>query len=169
MQPDFTFTHKGLEFAAYVESDPDTEAPWDAHDGHGPVRIVFGTLHDCGKRAGERVLHSYRGTIWLYDWQEAARLARRGGWNAEPYDAPRRIERAVRADFERLRGYLNDSWWWAGVCVTRANAAPSTHYDHALWGIESDSPDYHREVAYELAEQIIAEMPDTEPALADND
>lgn len=167
MQPEFTFTftHAGLEFNAYVEADDRNEAPWENEDGHGPVRVVSHSL-DGAKRPGERVLHTDGHTSWLYDWQAACAMARTDGWNAAPYDAPGRIERAVTADFKRLRDWLRGEWFYVGVCVTRAGEPASERYAHALWGIESDSPDYHQQVAAELAGDIIAEMSDMEPALS---
>lgn len=151
----FHFTHKGVDFVGYVERDPDYGAPWEEHDGHGRVRVMTHRL-DGKKRPGERVLHQDGRTVWLYDWQAACKTAKKDGWNAAPYDAPGRVARAVQADFDRLRGWLLGEWLWVGVCVRRADAAPDSRYSNALWGIESDSPEYHRETALELAEQILA-------------
>lgn len=149
----FRFTHEGREFLAIVEPDPGCDAPWDNSDGHGPVRVVRHRL-DGAKRPGERVLYSTRGTIWLYDWQKACKLARREKWNAQPYDAPNRIERAVTADFEFLRGYLTGEWHYVGVCVIPAGGSWDDRYAHAVWGIESNAGDYLQEVAAQLAGEI---------------
>lgn len=167
MQPTFTFTDEatGVEFNAYIEPDDRNEAPWEHEDGHGPVRVVSHRL-DGAKRPGERVLYADGRTSWLYDWQAACKMARADGWNVEPFEAPGRIERAVSADFKRLHDWLRGEWFYVGVCVTRAGESASERYAHALWGIESDSPEYHRQVAAELAADLIAEMPDTEPALS---
>lgn len=58
---------------------------------------------------------------------------------------------AARADFERLRAWCLDEWHYVGVRVSLLNA---TGGSEALWGIESDSEDYIREVARELADEV---------------
>jgi hypothetical protein len=65
--------------------------------------------------------------------------------------------RAARADFERLRAWCNGEWSYVGVrvaalCPCCGEARESDA--ESLWGIESDSGDYLREVARELSEEI---------------
>ncbi len=149
----YTFTHNGRSFTASIEADDSQDAPWEREDGHGPVRVVRvrgGLAHAGVKRPGERLLHSDGWTCWLYDWQAACKIARRDGWNAAPYDAPGRIERAVSADFERMRGWLADDWHYVGVIVSADDGESERE---SLWGIESDADDYLQEVAHELAER----------------
>ena len=67
-----TFTRGGRNFRISIHHDSDMGAPWDEHDGHGPVRSVsarYGLRHRGIKRPGERVLHNDRNGTWLYDWQ----------------------------------------------------------------------------------------------------
>ena len=88
----------GYTFKLRIEFDDDADPPWERSDGHGPVRSIrtlYGLRHQGLKRPGERVMDNGRGDYWLYDWQKACRLAREGGWNAKPYDAPNRIERGA--------------------------------------------------------------------------
>ena len=154
----FDFTRNGADYTARVYVDDSQDHPWDHEDGHGPVRYVrlhHGIEYSGAKRPGERVLHQDGATFWFYDWQAACKLARADGWNAEPYDAPGRIERAVLADFRRLGAYLREEWIYVGVSVTPEDE-PET-YARALWGIESDAEDYIREVADEIADEIHAE------------
>jgi hypothetical protein len=95
-----TFVHDGHRFEMRIEHDDSMGAPWEEHDGHGPVRVVraYYGLKDTGKkRPGERVLHQSGGDYWLYDWQAACRLARKDGWDADPIGEPSRVERAVQA------------------------------------------------------------------------
>ena len=141
--------HPGLHFRVHIESDRDHGTPWENEDGHGPVRCINS---NTAKRSGERLLNDYGGGKWLYDWQAACKLARKDGWNAEPFDAPNRIERAVQADFDRLRRFLQDDWWYVGVRVgvVTPKGVPLTDTCD-LWGIESDCDDYIKEVAHELA------------------
>lgn len=156
----FVFEHEGRRFVARVFRDYDMGAPWKEHDGHGPVREVRArTVRSADKRPGERVLHSNGRTVWLYDWQAACEMARKDGWNTEPFDAPNRVERAVTADFERMRGWLTDAWQWVGVGIARVGEDGTfpdddASYAPSLWGIESDSPDYHRQVAIDLTGEL---------------
>jgi len=135
--------HPGLRFRVSIEGDYDHEAPWESESGHGPVRQAL----VANKRPGERVLHKEWSTGWLYDWQAATKIAKRDGWGG---DDP------VQADFDRLRGWLTERWYYVGVCVEviDENDRPLTDkYEHALWGIESDCDDFIEETAHELAEQ----------------
>lgn len=152
----FPFEHNGRAFTAHIYADDDSTAPWQREDGHGPVRELRGSTdysNRPAKRPGERFLMWDRNWGLAYDWQAACKLARADGWNAEPYDAPHRIERAVQADFDRMRAYAEDRWSYVGVCVTPDDDEDADPYAHVLWGIESDSPDYLREVACELADE----------------
>ena len=46
----------------------------------------------------------------------------------------------------------------ARLAINAADEYAPENYSNALWGIESDNPEYHSQVAQELADQIIAEM-----------
>lgn len=63
---------------------------------------------------------------------------------------------AARADYERLRGWCNDSWSYVGVVVTAGCECCEEYTGESLslWGIESDSFEYLDEVARELADEI---------------
>ncbi len=157
-----TFTHDGLTFTFRTERDDDTGAPWDEHDGHGPVSEWRSSYNGqpVMKRPGQMVLIHDRGSYRLYDFAEAVRMAKRDGWNADPLDVPgetkgQRAHKAAMADFNRLRRWCNDQWYWCGVIVTCDDlpGEPSA----SLWGIESDAGEYFAEVAKELADEIIAE------------
>lgn len=163
------FEVAGLTFEVKFEHDFDSGRPWENADGHGPVREV-GYSHDTGrisKRPGERILNHNPGRndyIWAYDWAEACRLAKKDGWNAPPYDAPNRIERAVQADFDYLAGWVNDDWRYVGVVVTLlvpdedGELVPyegSLQFDDSLWGVD-DAGEYATQVAHELAEGMAA-------------
>lgn len=65
---------------------------------------------------------------------------------------------AAMADFERLESWCNDGWTYCGVVVAAIAGEEGPDWDSAesLWGIESDSPEYHRETAVELAEELAA-------------
>lgn len=146
----------GYTFQLKIVYDDDNTPPWERADGHGKVRSVSAWFARPKKSPGERVLFSERGTHWIYDWQDACKQARRDGWNAEPFDAPNRIERAVQADFDYLRRYLENQWHYVGVCVSLLDedgGRVTDPYEFAIWGIESEATDYIEEVAKELARE----------------
>lgn len=146
-----TFEREGHTFRVTHPLDDSTDAPWERADGHGPVSKWTRNA----KRPGERVLCSDRGAQRYYDWQAACKLARRDGWDADPIGAPNRIERAVQADFDFLRGWCNDEWQYVGVVVELLDAEDEPIDKNSLWGIESDSYDYLRDTAHELADQLL--------------
>lgn len=169
---DFTFVHRGVDFCARLEHDSSAEAPWDGECGHGPVT----NWERRAKRPGEWVLSTSRECKRFYDAQAAVRQAKEEGWGLdekslkqlasrlkrEPTARQIRAE-AVRLDFERLRAWCNDAWHYVGVCVSRVvDGEPEDDgYTHALWGVESDSKDYIREVAADLADEILTEQAKT--------
>ncbi len=147
-----TFEHMGLSFKVEFEADEFGQTPWD-DDGHGPVSDW--TTRD--KHPGERVLHSDRNSKRYYDFAEAVKLALKDGWDAPPYTGTKgeRAARAAEADYERLRAWCNNDWYYIGVVVTLLDTdGNETRERESLWGIESDCEDYLTEVAYELAEEI---------------
>lgn len=163
---------KGLTFRVEVKPDDGTiGAPWDEHDGHGPVRDVQycnGDPSTIRKPPGERVLYADRGTVWLYDWQEACRIAKRDGWGLAPDDIGRlkvRLGRepqpgdiraeAVQRDFDYCRRYASGDWYWCGIVVTLLDVdGEPTRECESLWGMESDALTYLDDTASELASEI---------------
>ncbi|MFN8758824.1 MAG: hypothetical protein ACK5XA_08450 [Tagaea sp.] len=155
---EFTPRHAGERFEVRIEFDPFMGAPWDEHDGHGPVREL-GRRED--KRPGERPLTDLcdsRSARLVYDVAEAQRIALRDGWGTadgrRPGETARAYAaRAVAADFAYCRGWATDEWCWACVIVTDRSGA-----HESLGGVEYGLPgDYHREVATELAGELIAQ------------
>ncbi len=180
-----TFEHKGYHFKVEFPHDEDADRPWENSDGHGPVREAEWD-RDYGrprKAPGERILNNSpcsRETIWAYDWAKACKLAKKDGWNAPPYDAPGRVQRAVQADFDFLAGWVNDQWSYCGVVVKlldeeldedgdgtgdyeEVTDAPHNVED-ALWCVE-DNGDYRSEVAFQCADNIIYSI---EQAISDD-
>jgi hypothetical protein len=163
----------GKTFVALVQYDEDSGPPWEQCDGHGPVRCVAARYQRVAKRPGERVLHQDRHRAYLYDWQTATKQARKDGWDAAPHGAPGRIERAVQADFDRLRGWLADDWHYVGVSVRMLGpdgtpVQATGAYDYALWGIESDAEGYILETAMELAHECACAQGQTTAQRADH-
>lgn len=165
--------YKGLSFSVRIKADDSMREPWKEHDGHGIVSEW--TTRD--KAPGERALCDDRGSRRFYDFAETIKLARRDRWNIRGVDdedvaaLARKLGReptarevtaeAVERDFRRMRGWCNNEWSWVGVVVTLLDTdGNATDETESLWGIESDSPEYHAEVAQELAEQIAGRVGD---------
>ena len=151
----------GLKFAVTFDYDQDIGAPWDQADGHGPVRI--GRKHRDGesdKSPGDRPMNcaGWRETQYYYEWAEACKLARKDGWNAEPFDAPNRVQRAVQADFDYLSAWITGDWHYVvvGVCQVDADDNEVGAWDYC-GGVETYS-DYHHEFAREMAEGMAKQI-----------
>jgi hypothetical protein len=158
------FTRAGRNFVARIYRDTDAAPPWDSFDGHGPVRrVVRGEV----KRPGERPL----GNGCMYDWGRAIDQAERDSWgltSAESDALTLKLGRkptagevyaeTARIDFERLRAWVREDWWFVGVSVCAlpdSGEMPKDTFEHALWGIESDAGGYLHEVADELADEAV--------------
>lgn len=148
-----TFTHGGRNFRINIEQDTDHGAPWKECDCHGVVSDW--TTRD--KRPGERVLCADRNRKMYYDVQASIAIAKRDGWDAEPYGGTKgeRAARAVNADFEYLRRWCNNEWCYVGIVITLLDDdGEDADKSESLWGIESEADDYISECAHEYAEQI---------------
>lgn len=154
----------GLKFRVYAERDLDMGAPWDVHDGHGPVSGW--TSRD--KYPGEVELNRDGSLRRYYDFAEATRIAKRDGWGlSEPVmlDLAERLGRvptrkevvreAVMRDFQRLQDWCEDRWTWVAVIVSLLDVQGHTVVTQSLCGIESDSGDYFAEVEQELIAGIL--------------
>lgn len=138
---------------ARVIDDDTGGAPWEQCDGHGPVSEW--TARD--KRPGERVLCEDRPSKRFYDFAEAVRIAKRDGWDTQPYGtgtANERAARAAEADYKFLRSWCNDDWRYIGVAVTVTRDG-ATVFEDALFGIESCGT-YWREHIVQTANDAIS-------------
>jgi hypothetical protein len=148
----------GFTLKATIYRDDDTTPPWKRHDGHGPVS----DWRPCdSKRAGELVLSQDGRSCRFYDFAGAVEIAKRDEWGggSPPEGATKGqiAEAAARADFENLRAWCADEWFWCGVAVTvsKAGVQLTGQYDNALWGIENTAGAYLAEVAEELASEAL--------------
>jgi hypothetical protein len=132
-----TREHRGHTITVNWFADVDHGTPWENEDGHGPVT----KWERRDKRPGERVLCSDRNAKRFYDYAEAIKIARRDGWDAEPYGTGtvgERAARAVEADFARLKAWCEDRWHYVGFkCEIEGFDA----YHDSCWGFESDFMD----------------------------
>jgi hypothetical protein len=137
------------------EFDEFSDAPWDSSDYHGPVRKSDNAHNkwDSDKRPGERPLNSANPNEYqfYYDWQKAMQTAKHEGWNTAPYDAPNKALRAVQQDFDYLRGWVNNKWYYVFVTVEYEGETES------LGGVETYN-DYHIECANEMLADLIARV-----------
>lgn len=162
----FDFEHAGRKFRANILPDEDMGAPWVEHAGHGIVsdgnrteKLPSEVRIDSGER------HTI---VRFYDVTATLKLAKRDAWGINDDEkaklkaklgrAPNARERTVQAvhlDMLRMRGWCCDEWSWIGVEVypLTDDGDELKSKAQSLWGIESDSVDYHKEVAAELAEQ----------------
>ena len=161
----FDFTHDGRDFRASIYPDENSGAPWTDECGHGPVRRIRSRDE---KRPGEVILGDgpdRRTYGFAYDVQAAQRIALRDGWCFEGADLAVMTKRqiaaeAVQRDIKRLEGWARGDWFYVGVAVQALDDEGEPEggpYDHAVWGIESDCRDYLREVAQELAGEVLAD------------
>ena len=109
-----------------------------------------------------------------YDVWDTLKIAKRDGWGmgaewdkANPDATPdERVMAAVQRDAEYLRGWYNDDWHWACVCVTPYDPESEDDellegYTESLGGVEHGLPnsDEHiQQVARELVQQCLHEM-----------
>jgi hypothetical protein len=157
--------YRGLTFTVRTERDDTHGPPWEENDGHG--KVTGWEPHDAGlDPARYRLLNSDYHSARYYDFEESIRIAVRDKWGlnaaehaklkAERLDGgeptPEGItHRAVLLDYQYLKGWCQDEWWYVGVTVT----LQGTDITESLWGIESNADSYIAEVAEELAESII--------------
>ncbi|CEF89633.1 hypothetical protein [Pseudomonas phage vB_PaeM_PAO1_Ab17] len=146
---------KDFTFKVEVVRDDEHGAPWEEQDGHGPVSDW--TCRD--KRPGELVLNSDGARKRFYDFSEACRIALRDGWDSYPHNLfgeqskRQQAAKAARADFENLRAWCQDEWYWVGVIVTLLDEEGNkTDIIDSLWGLSSNDEDG---IAYEAG--IIAD------------
>jgi hypothetical protein len=108
----------GLTITALIERDEDMGPPWKEHDGHGPVSDW---RPKDSKRPNEKILCEDRGSCRFYDWAAAIKLAKEDGWDAPPYGEGtpgQQAERAVQRDFELLKNWCADEWFWVSVTLS---------------------------------------------------
>ena len=159
-----TFTYNGHQFRIVLERDEDHGPPWIEHDGHG----IVSDWTTRPKDPGEKILHTDRNSRRYYDVAATLKIAKRDQWGCPHHANPKQhatkgdqLACAVEADFEYLRRWCTDQWWYVGVSVVLLDAAGhNTRYrSRGIWGIESDAEDYHRAVAEEEADQLLADLP----------
>lgn len=148
------FTVDGRRFRLNIERDDCLGEPWKEHDCHG----VVSDWTTRKKKAGERILAEDRGSYRYYDVQASIARALRDWIDpiARTTDGTRgeRAAKAVEADYERLRRWCKDQWWWAWLKVTSLEGKGKGEYE-SLGGMESDCVEHIIEEAHNLAQQLL--------------
>jgi hypothetical protein len=157
----------GFTFEARVEHDECMGAPWVEHDGHGIVT----DWTSRNKLPCEVVLSSDRSSKRFYDMQSSVALAKRDGWGcskAMPSNATKGqiAAQAALEDFERLKAWCDDKWYWVYVVVV-ASFEGHELGRAALGGIESDADSHLLEIANELIQEALEEAKAAAASLGD--
>lgn len=150
----------GFTLTARLEDDHG-DPPWEREDGHGPVS----DWTSRPKRPGEWVLCSDRFSHRYYDAQAATEQAKAESWGPrDVYTWATLAERAaiaVREDFEVLRAWCNDEWFYVGVVVSVSrNGIVLDDHAASLWGTECNYPFSDNSYLTEVANDLIPEALD---------
>lgn len=150
--------HRGVTVRIEYFYDSDAGCPWENSDGHGVIRSAYSYYGKPEKKPGEVLIQGERGSYHIYDWQESTRIAKRDGWGVSnpPAGLTKRqtIQLAVKADFDFLRGWLNDDWHYVGVvCTVLDSDGEDTNESDSCWGFESLN-EYHETAGREMAESL---------------
>jgi len=167
---DHVITHKGHTFLVEHERDDQSGPPWTESDGHGIVTDwTRNTDEYDAEPARYWVLTRDRWEARYYDVDATREKATKEGWGLspdreaelivtlgrqpEPADI---IARAVELDYQYLRDWANDEWYWIGVIVKHRDFRGHTE---SVWGLQSSDDPYLRETAIELADQVLDALP----------
>lgn len=170
LQSGDVFTHDGHTYKLEIERDECYLEPWKISDGHGVVTDWVRR----SKRPGEYILAEDRGLYRYYDYAASLSIARKDGWGLSPEqfaEISRHVGRsatpaevtaaAVQADYERLRDWCRDEWYYVAVTVTRLKPdsdAPGGYFETrhraSIGGVESDAGDYLNDIAFQLAAEV---------------
>lgn len=123
----------GLYAIVKLEYDTDYNWPWKNSEGHG----VVSDWEHCGEADGRWELCEAHYSRRYYDWRETLKIAKRDGWGHSGD-----IMDAVRRDYEYLRAWCNDEWYYVGLIVELYDANEELIGEDSCWGYESYCEDY---------------------------
>lgn len=125
------------------------ETPWESSDCHGPVRKSNNAHNEyrSDKKPGERPLNcaSRNEYQYYYDWQEAMKIARTD-WGCK---TKTKALEAVQTDFNYLRGWVNDEWYYVVITVEYEGETD-------CMGMVETYNDYHLACGKEMLADLIA-------------
>lgn len=132
----------GWYWKVKFEHDSDHERPEEWDDGRG--------ITSWERRSLEKWEHGWV-LVWdrysplLYDYKASLEKALKDGWDAPPYHTGTKLEQATRAvkqDYDYLRGYYNQDWWYVGMIVELYDEDDHLIDEDSCWGYESNCMDY---------------------------
>ncbi len=124
----------GLYAIVKIEYDTDYSPPWKNSDGHG----VVSDWEHRGEADGRWELCEDHYSRRYYDWRKTLKIAKRDGWGARDDN----IMDAVRRDYEYLRAWCKDTWYYVGLIVELYDANDELIGEESCWGYESYCEDY---------------------------
>ena len=124
----------GLHAIVKIEYDTGYTPPWENSDGHG----VVSDWEHRGEANGRWELCEDHYSRRYYDRVETVKIAMRDGWGHSGGD----IMDAVRRDYEYLRAWCNDEWYYVGLIVELYDANEELIGEDSCWGYESYCEDY---------------------------
>ena len=135
-------TQHGHTYQVDFYYDPESGAPWDAEDSHGPVSPWV----NRGPNPGERVLSKSGSARRYYDFAAALVLAKEERWGNADFDkTPEQIAvEATEQDFELLKAWCDSKWQYIGIRVTRLCecCGNGSAAESSLWDLRSCDLDY---------------------------
>jgi hypothetical protein len=149
----------GFRIVATIHHDANADAPW-TDCCHGEVTDWVRR----GKNAGEKVLNESCGSYRYYDFQGTIKRAKSEAWGCSDTEGltPKQIAtKAVERDYEALKAWCNDEWFYCGVVLSVFKDDIEIE-DHAasLWRIEANYPgsdnSYLTDVANELLDDALS-------------
>ena len=151
-----TFKMGRRQFRAYTQHDSDI-TPWEHTDDYRN-----GVVSDWVQREPEpheRVLSKDRDSRRLFDGKQYIKNAIADG--CTPKQAAEQLERA----FHSVKDWCEDRWHYVGVRVRQIDEdgediEPPQCVNESVWGIEDSDDAYIREVAREIADEIIGALED---------
>lgn len=127
-----------------IQRDDDSHEPWKECDGHG---VVSSRYEEGFWSLGNQ----------YYDWKASLKIAKRDRWGCKPYDSSTAMD-AVKADYEFLRRWCEDDWWWIGCIVTLYDEHGDELNSESCWGFDSDSMDYLASEARSWAAHMVVKQ-----------
>jgi hypothetical protein len=144
----------GTRFKIELSYDDYFREPWKENDGHGEVSDW--TTRD--KRAGELVLWQDGRSKLFYDFAGAVKTARADGWGSRdcaPDDTPgQRAHKAAMSDYNYLRDFCRQEWWYCVLHVAMLNedGTENEDYTDTCGGFEDGHGKRYRDYVMEEAQ-----------------
>ena len=144
----------GWTLTVETQYDDDHGPPWEDCDWHGVVTGWTSRMDHMEDWELSYSQHRYQ----YYDYKGTLPRAIKEQWDAPPYRTGTKLEqamRAMRADYEYLRKWCNDEWWYVGVIVTLLDENGEELAEDSCWGYESMCVDYIASAARSWAASMI--------------